>query len=224
MVHILVVEDDDKLRQLVAAVLTKHGYSPILAGDGLAALDVLELQHIDLVITDVMMPRMDGFELVRRMREDGYQMPVLMMTVKESFEDKHTGYKAGIDDYMVKPIDVNEMVLRIGALLRRAKIVAEHKLTIGAVVLDADALTVQQGDVETVLPQKEFQLLYKMLSYPGKIFTRQQLMDEIWGFDSETEIRTVDVHINRVRERVKEIAEFEIVTVRGLGYKAVKHV
>lgn len=223
MINILIVEDNDKLRQLIGTVLTKHGYNPVMAEDGQAALELLDSQYIDLIVSDIMMPNVDGYELTERLREAGYNTPVLMVTAKESFKDKQRGYLAGTDDYMVKPIDVNEMILRIGALLRRAQIANERKLVIGELVLDSDSITVYSGDQSLVLPQKEFFLLYKLLSYPNKIFTRQQLMDEIWGMDSETDARTVDVHINRLRERFKDSPEFEIVTVRGLGYKAVKH-
>lgn len=223
MINILVVEDNGKLRQLIGTVLAKHGYNPVLAGDGQHALELLDTHYIDLIISDIMMPNVDGYELTNRLREAGYHTPMLMVTAKESFEDKQRGYLAGTDDYMVKPIDVNEMILRVGALLRRAQIVNERKLKLGEVILDSDSLTVHRGERSALLPQKEFYLLYKLLSYPGKIFTRQQLMDEIWGMDSETDARTVDVHINRLRERFKDSPEFEIVTVRGLGYKAVKH-
>lgn len=223
MINILVVEDNGKLRQLIGTVLAKHGYNPVMAEDGQHALELLDTHYIDLIISDIMMPNVDGYELIGRLREAGYHTPVLMVTAKESFEDKQRGYLAGTDDYMVKPIDVNEMILRVGALLRRAQIVNERRLVIGEVILDSDSLTVHRGERSALLPQKEFYLLYKLLSYPGKIFTRQQLMDEIWGMDSETDARTVDVHINRLRERFKDSPEFEIVTVRGLGYKAVKH-
>lgn len=222
MINILVVEDNDKLRQLIGTVLTKHGYNPVTAVDGQHALELLDTHYIDLIISDIMMPNVDGYELIRRLREAGYNTPVLMVTAKESFKDKQRGYLAGTDDYMVKPIDVNEMILRVGALLRRAQIANERRLVIGEVILDSDSITVYRGDKSLLLPQKEFYLLYKLLSYPNKIFTRQQLMDEIWGMDSETDARTVDVHINRLRDRFKDCPEFEIVTVRGLGYKAVK--
>ncbi|MEO3946669.1 response regulator transcription factor [Gorillibacterium sp. CAU 1737] len=219
---VLVAEDNEKLRQLMGTVLVKNGYQAILVEDGQQALDLLETTHVDLLIADIMMPNVDGYELTRRLREAGYLNPVLMVTARESFRDKQMGYLAGTDDYMVKPIDVNEMILRVGALLRRAKIASERKLTIGELVLDYDSITVFRGAEETPLPQKEFYLLYKLLSYPNKIFTRIQLMDEIWGMESETDLRTVDVHINRLRERFRKDNEFEIVTVRGLGYKAVK--
>lgn len=220
--RILVVEDNEKLLQLISTVLAKHGYDPVQAGNGQEALDILDKQHVDLIISDIMMPNLDGFELIRRLREAGYTLPVLTVTAKDSFMDKQTGYLAGTDDYMVKPIDINEMILRVGALLRRAQIASERRLTVGGIVLDYDSLTVTAGGQTTTLPQKEFQLMYKLLAYPNKIFTRHQLMDEIWGMDSETEARTVDVHINRLRERFKSYDGFEIVTVRGLGYKAVK--
>lgn len=222
MINILVVEDNDKLRQLIGTVLAKHGYNPVMAEDGQHALELLDTHYIDLIISDIMMPNVDGYELIQRLREAGYNTPVLMVTAKESFKDKQRGYLAGTDDYMVKPIDVNEMILRVGALLRRAQIANERRLVIGEVILDSESITVYRGDKSLLLPQKEFYLLYKLLSYPNKIFTRQQLMDEIWGMDSETDARTVDVHINRLRERFKDCPEFEIVTVRGLGYKAVK--
>lgn len=222
MFNILVVEDNAKLRQLMSTVLAKNGYNPIMAEDGWQALELLDKQYIDLIISDIMMPNVDGYELTQRLREAGINTPVLMVTAKESFKDKQRGFLVGTDDYMVKPIDVDEMVLRVGALLRRAQIVNERKVRIGGVMLDYDSITVVKDEESFVLPQKEFYLLFKLLSYPGKIFTRQQLMDEIWGMDSETDARTVDVHINRLRERFKDCPEFEIVTVRGLGYKAVK--
>jgi two-component system, OmpR family, response regulator len=223
MFNILVAEDNAKLRQLMCTVLAKHGYNPIMAEDGRHALELLDKEFIDLIISDIMMPNMDGYELTSRLREAGYNTPILMVTAKESFKDKQRGFLVGTDDYMVKPIDIDEMVLRVGALLRRAQIVNERKVRIGGLLLDYDSITVIRGEESIILPQKEFFLLFKLLSYPGKIFTRQQLMDEIWGMDSETDSRTVDVHINRVRERFKDCPEFEIVTVRGLGYKAVKH-
>lgn len=222
MFNILVVEDDKKLRQLMAAVLKKNGYNAFCAEDGEMALDILNKEYIDLIISDIMMPNMDGYELTKSLRDANYNLPILMVSAKESFKDKQKGFMVGTDDYMVKPIDVKEMILRVGALLRRSKIVNEHKLTFGETVLDYDALTVSQNGDATVLPKKEFYLLFKLLSYPGQIFTRQQLMDEIWGVDSEAEERTVDVHIKRLRERFKTNSDFEIITVRGLGYKAVK--
>ncbi len=222
MFSILVVEDDKTFRQIMCAALTKNGYKATGAEDGEIALDVLDREHIDLIISDIMMPNMDGYELTQELRDAGYNMPILLVTAKERFEDKQKGFDAGIDDYMVKPIDLNEMLLRVAALLRRAKIANEHKLTFGKAELDYDSLTVTTENQSVQLPQKEFYLLFKLLSYPGKIFTRAQLMDEIWGMDSESDERTVDVHINRIRERFKNCKDFQVVTVRGLGYKAVK--
>lgn len=222
MFNILVVEDDAELNRLFCTVLEKNGYNPIGAPDGEAALDIMQSEYIDLIITDIMMPRLDGFQLTESLRHTDRTTPVLLITAKDSFGDKQRGFLSGADDYMVKPVDVEEMLLRVGALLRRARIISDHRQVVGSTVLDYDALTVTVGKKETVLPQKEFYLLYKLLSAPGHIFTRQQLMDEIWGMESETEARTVDVHINRLRERFRDCTDFSIVTVRGLGYKAVK--
>ena len=222
MFRILIAEDDAALSQLFSRVLVRSGYLPFTAADGQEALDILEREYIDLIIADIMMPRMDGYTLVRQLREAGNTLPVLMITAKDGFSDMQQGFLSGTDDYMVKPVNVNEMVLRVGALLRRAQMVNERRQTIGSTVLEYDSMTVYQGGVGTVLPQKEFQLLYKLVSYPGRIFTRQQLMDDIWGVESETEARTVDVHINRLRDRFRDNPDFELVTVRGLGYKAVK--
>ena len=222
MFHILVVEDEPKLRQLLCTVLIKNGYHVSGAEDGRQALAGLEREYVDLMICDILMPNMDGCELTRSLRESGFTLPVLMVTACETFFDKQRGFLSGTDDYMVKPIDVNEMLLRIGALLRRAKINNERKIVCGNLTLDYDALTVSGGSFNELLPQKEFYLLYKLLAYAGKIFTRQQLMDEIWGMDSDTDARTVDVHINRLRERFRDNGDFDIITVRGLGYKAEK--
>lgn len=223
MFNILVVEDDVTLRRIMCAMLSTNGYKATPAADGMDALSALEEEHIDLIISDIMMPNMDGYELTRELRDAGYNIPILMVTAKERFEDKQRGFLAGTDDYMVKPIDMNEMLLRVGALLRRAKIANEHKLVCGRTVLDYDSLTVTVCGNIIQLPQKEFFLLFKLLSYPGKIFTRTQLMDEIWGMNSETDERSVDVHINRLRERFRDCDDFELLTVRGLGYKAVRH-
>ncbi len=221
MFNILVVEDDANLRKMMQSVLQRNGYRPLVAEDGEAALAILENEQADLIISDVMMPNMDGYELTELLRQSNYNMPILMVTVKDSYADKQKGFLAGVDDYMVKPIDINEMILRVQALLRRAKIANEHRLQVGETRLDFDSLLVTTPSGEMSLPQKEFYLLFKLLSYPGKIFTRQQLLDEIWGMDSTTDERTVDVHINRLRDRFKGSDDFEIVTVRGLGYKAV---
>ena len=222
MFHILVVEDDAKLRSLFCTVLTNNGYLALPAESGEKALSLLDSEYVDLIISDIMMSGMDGYELIDHLRTSGFTMPILIITAKERFEDKQRGFQAGTDDYMVKPIDVNEMVLRVGALLKRAKIATEYRIVCQNTILDYDALTVTANGQETLLPQKEFYLLYKLLSYPNKIFTRQQLMDEIWGLDSTTDERTVDVHVNRLRERFKNCDDFIIMTVRGLGYKAVK--
>ena len=169
-----------------------------------------------------MMPVMDGYEFVRSLRDSGFTTPVLMITAKDAFDDMRLGFLSGSDDYMVKPVNVNEMVLRVGALLRRAQMINERRQTIGNTVLECDSLTVLTAGETVVLPQKEFMLLYKMVSYPGRIFTRQQLMDEIWGYDSDSDTHTVDVHIGRLRERFRNNPDFKIVTMRGVGYKAVK--
>ena len=221
MFHIMVVEDDAHTRRLMEAVLEQNGYFPIAACDGVEALDVLEHQHVDLIVLDVMMPRMDGFTFLKTLRDGGCDLPVLMVTAKETLADKKRGFLAGVDDYMVKPMDEEEMILRVAALLRRARIANEHRLTVGSTVLDYDAMTVSHAGKTESLPPKEFLLLFKLLSYQNKIFTRRQLMDELWDMESESDERTVDVHINRLRDRFKENADFEIVTVRGLGYKAV---
>ena len=222
MFTVLVVEDDRRMRGLFTATLEKNGYRALGAEDGNRALEVMASEFVDLVISDIMMPGMDGYELTRALRAERPNLPVLMVTARESFEDKRKGFLVGTDDYMVKPVDVNEMLLRVGALLRRARIVSERKLAIGGTVLDYDAMTIaSSGDVKS-LPQKEFLLLYKLASYPGRIFTRRQLMDEIWGMDTESEERTVDVHVNRVREHLKDNPDIAILTVRGLGYKVVK--
>ena len=222
MFHILVVEDNDNTRKLMLAVLSQNGYEPIPARDGIEALEVLDHKHVDLIVLDIMMPRMDGYEFTEPLRASGSEIPILMVTAKEKPADKHKGFIIGTDDYMVKPVDEEEMLLRIAALLRRSRIVNEHRLEIGATVLDYDSLTVTSDLGVVELPKKEFMLLFKLLSYPNKIFTRRQLMDEIWDMDSESDERTVDVHINRLRDRFRRNNDFEIVTVRGLGYKAVK--
>lgn len=223
MFNILVVEDNADMRELFCTVLSDSGYNSIPAKDGMDALEIMDKEYIDLIVADIMMPIMDGYELTKSIRDANYDLPILIVTAKDQFEDMQKGFRAGSDDYMIKPINVKELLLRVEALLRRAKISSDKKITVGATVLDYDALTVTIDGVETILPQKEFYLLYKLLSYPNKIFTRQQLMDEIWGMDSETDERTVNTHINRLRDRFEGCNDFEIVTVRGLGYKAVKH-
>lgn len=222
MFRILVADDDRNTRLLFETVLKRAGYTVVLATNGREALELMDKEHIDLAVLDIMMPYMDGYELTRELREFNQSLPILMVSAKQLPEDKHKGFLAGTDDYMTKPIDSEEMLLRIKALLRRAKIASEKRIVIGDVVIDYDSLTVSRGDDVQELPQKEFALLYKLLSYPGKIFTRIQLMDEIWGADSETGWETVTVHIARLRRRFEGWREFEIESVRGLGYKAVK--
>ena len=222
MFKVLVVEDDVALRQMFCRVLTHSGFQPLDAENAEIALEIMVHEYIDIIITDVMMPGMGGFDFVRTLRSSGYTLPILVITAKDQFADKQTGFSVGADDYMVKPIDVNEMVLRVSALLRRAQSVNERRLMIGNAVLEYDTLSVQTGGQTTSLPQKEFLLLYKLASYPSRIFTRQQIMDDIWGLDTDTEPHTVDVHINRLRDRFRDNPDFEIITVRGLGYKVVK--
>ena len=224
MFHILVVDDDKHTRMLLSAILKNANYTVTAAADGREALKVLSREHIDLVVLDIMMPQMDGYEFTRLVRENDSALPILMLTAKQLPADEKRGFLVGTDDYITKPIDEEKLLLRIKALLRRAKIVSEQKITIGDVVLDYSSFTVTKNGEVTVLPQKEFMLLYKLLSYPGQIFTRIQLMDEIWGTDSETGWETVTVHVGRVRKRFEGWEEFEIVAVRGLGYKAVKKV
>ena len=222
MLKILIAEDDRELRQLFSHVLIRQGYAVTGVADGQQALDALDADYYDLIISDIMMPVMDGYELVRQLRESGSTTPVLMITARDAFDDMRLGFQSGVDDYMVKPINVNEMVLRVQALLRRAQMINDRRQTIGDTVMECDSLTVTAAGESMILPQKEFMLLYKMAAYPGKIFTRQQLMDEIWGYDSESDTHTVDVHIGRLRDRFRDNKDFKIVTIRGVGYKVVK--
>jgi len=222
MVHVLVVDDDKNTRRLIQAVLETEGYQVTTAINGEDALEKLEREHIDLVVLDIMMPSMDGYELTKTLREGQSELPILMVSAKQMPEDRRQGFLVGTDDYITKPIDAEEMLLRIKALLRRARIVSERKLSVGDAVLDYDAMTVSRPGETVELPQKEFLLLYKLLSYPGKIFTRIQLMDEIWGTNSDTGWETVTVHIGRLRKKFEAWQAFEIQSVRGLGYKAVK--
>lgn len=222
MFRILIAEDDRELRQLFQHVLTKHGYAVQGVSNGEDALAALDNSYYDLIISDIMMPKMDGYALVRALREAGMTIPVMMITAKEAFDDMRMGFLSGSDDYMVKPVNVNEMVLRVGALLRRAQMANERRQVLGSTVMECDSLTIHTEKGSMTLPQKEFMLLYKMASFPGRIFTRQQLMDDIWGYDSETDPHTVDVHIGRLRERFRDNPDFKIVTMRGVGYKVVK--
>ena len=224
MFHLLVVDDDKNTRLFLTALLEDAGYTVTAASNGEVALETMDRAHIDLVVLDIMMPKMDGYEFTRLLRESDNNLPILMVSAKQLPADKHKGFAVGADDYITKPIDDEEFLYRIKALLRRAKIATERRITVGEVVLDYDSFTVSKGDRVQELPQKEFLLLYKLLSYPGKIFTRIQLMDEIWGADSETGWETVTVHIGRLRRRFEGWEEFSIESVRGLGYKAVKKV
>ena len=224
MFHILIVDDDKNIRYVMSEILETNGYVAFSAKDGKEALDILEKEHIDLAVIDIMMPGIDGYKLTREIRDFNQDFPILMVSAKQLPEDRKLGFIAGIDDFMSKPIDADEFLLHIKALLRRFKIVNEKKIVIGEVTLDYDSYTViGHGEVQE-LPQKEFQLLYKLLSYPGKIFTRIQLMDEIWGIECDTVPETVTVHIGRLRKRFEGWEEFEIENIRGLGYKAVKKI
>ena len=222
MLKILIAEDDRELRQLFSHVLIKNGYTVTGVSNGQQALDAMNNDFFDLIISDIMMPVMDGYTLVQHLRDAGNTIPVLMITAKDAFDDMRLGFQFGVDDFMVKPINISEMVLRVKALLRRAQMINDRRQTIGNTVLECDSLTAIVNGVSSILPQKEFMMLYKMAAFPGKIFTRQQLMDEIWGYDSESDTHTVDVHIGRLRERFRDNQDFKIVTIRGVGYKVVK--
>lgn len=219
MFDILVVEDDISTKKLMCAVLKRGGYNSYTAKDGLEALNMMETQRFDLIILDLMMPRMDGYELCEQLRDIGENIPILMMTANQEIKDKHKGFLAGTDDYMTKPFDEQEMLFRVKALLRRAQITSEHRVVMGETTADYNTLTVSWKDEQFALPKKEFQLLFKLMSYPNMIFTRNQLMDEIWGLETETDEHTLNVHINRLRDKFRYNPDFEIVTVRGLGYK-----
>ena len=223
MINILLVEDDEKLNKLFYTVLSKQGFNMYSANNGIEAFNILENNHMDLIISDIMMPKMDGYQFSDSIRKVNAEIPILMITAKDDFHSKQKSFLIGIDDYMVKPIDVNEMILRVNALLRRSKIVQDKKLVAGKTVLDYDSLSVTRNNETKVLPQKEFYLLYKLLSYPNKVFTRNQLMDEIWGLDSPSDVQTIDVHINRLRRHFDNNPDFKIITVRGLGYKVTKN-
>lgn len=222
MFHILVADDDRHIRILLKAVLENANYTVSLAENGRQALEIMDREHIDLVVLDVMMPEMDGYEFTKTLRQSAENLPIIMVSAKQLPTDKNLGFMAGTDDYITKPFDHDELLFRIKALLRRAGIESEQKLTVGKVVLDYKAMTVSREDVVISLPQKEFLLLYKLLANAGQIFTRIQLMDEIWGAESDTGWETVTVHIGRLRKRFENFPEFEIESVRGLGYRAVK--
>ena len=222
MANILIVEDNKDLRELFALALKENGFSVCLAADGQQALSELGHSSVDLIVTDIMMPGMDGIELTRCLRNAQYNLPILMITVKDDYQSKKEGFDCGADDYMVKPVNINEMVLRVKALLRRAKINTEKKIVIGSTEISCESMTVKEGKRVTELPLKEFQLLFKLLSYPNVIFTREQIMDDIWGLESDSDERTLNTHIHRLRDKFDNNPDFEIVTIRGLGYKAVK--
>lgn len=220
MARILLVDDNDKIRKLMEIYLKRDAFEVLQAANGTEALAVLGAHSVDLIVADIMMPEMDGYELTEQLRGAGFTTPILMVTAKETYADKKKGFEVGADDYMTKPIDMDEMLLRVKALLRRAKISSENRLVLGGVELNYETLETTTPKQSYLLPKKEFYLLFKLLSHPKKIFTRQELMDDIWGFDSEVDERTVDVHIKRLRDKFADLEEFEIVTVRGLGYKA----
>lgn len=223
METILIVEDDPHTQELMSIYLRNNGFQTMVAHNGTQALTIIDQQTIALALVDIMMPEMDGYQLTEALRQANYQLPILMVTAKETPSEKKKGFLVGTDDYMTKPVDQEEMLLRIRALLRRSKIMAENRITLGEVTIDADYLQIRKGQEIIHLPQKEFLLLFKLLSYPGKIFTRLQLMDDIWGYDSQTDAKTVNVHINRLREKLAHFTEFTIITVRGLGYKVERH-
>lgn len=223
MFKILVVEDDNSLKRLFCKTLEKNNFITFPAENAAEALDILDEESIDLIITDIMMPGMDGFAFIRQLRDANIDLPVLIITAKSDIMDKQIGFQSGADDYMVKPIDIHEMVLRVNALLRRVKSVSERRLTFGSTCMEYDTWTVTDNTGTKILPQKEFQLLYKMLSYPGQIFTRQQLLDDVWGMNNYEDSHTLDVHISRLRERFKKNTDFKIVTIRGLGYRVIKN-
>ena len=223
MFNILVVEDDKNLRKLITTYLQRNKYNTYEATNGEEALNVLDQSYIDLIVSDIMMPKMDGYELIKSLREAKYDVPILIITAKSEIEDKKEGFLLGADDYMVKPIDIEEMLLRIQVLLRRSKSASEKKIQIGDLLLNYNQLSVIKKDKVYNLAQKEFYLLYKLLSTQTTIFTRQELIEEVWGLESDSDYRTVDVHIKRIREKMKDVDEFEIVTIRGIGYKAIIH-
>ena len=224
MINVLVIEDEENIRTIIKKVLTREGYKVLEAGSAEEGLEIIDKKPIDLIVLDVTLPNMDGYEFTKESRSSHMEIPILMATARQLPMDKHKGFIVGTDDYMTKPLDMDEFILRIKALLRRSKIVSERKIQIGKVTLDYDSLTVTRENEKTTLPQKEFYLLYKLLSYPDKIFTRLELMDEIWGYETDSEDTTINVHINRLRKKFESYPEFEIKAIRGLGYKAVKKI
>ena len=221
MFNILIVEDDKNLRKLITTCLKREKYNTYEAINGMQALDIIDKKYIDLAITDIMMPEMDGYELIRELREAKYSIPILVITAKSSLDDKKEGYRLGADDYMVKPIDIEELPLKVKALLKRVNTANERKIEIGSFTIDYNQLSVTRGNQKYNLVQKEFYLLYKLISTPNVIFTRQELIEEIWGLENESDYRTIDVHIKRIREKLKDVDEFKIETIRGIGYKLI---
>lgn len=224
MINILVIEDEENIRNIISKVLSRQGYHVFEAGSAEEGLDMIDKNVINLIVLDLSLPNMDGYDFTKELRDANIDIPILMATARQLPSDKHKGFIVGTDDYMTKPIDMDEFVLRIKALLRRSKIVSERKITLGKVILDYDSLTVTRENEKITLPQKEFYLLYKLLSYPDKIFTRIELMDEIWGYETDSYDTTINVHINRLRRKFENYPEFEIKAIRGLGYKAVKKI
>ena len=224
MINVLVIEDEENIRTIIKKVLTREGYKVLEAGSAEEGLEIIDKNPVNLIVLDVTLPNMDGYEFTKELRSSHMEIPILMATARQLPMDKHKGFIVGTDDYMTKPLDMDEFILRIKALLRRSKIVSERKIQIGKVTLDYDSLTVTRENEKTTLPQKEFYLLYKLLSYPDKIFTRLELMDEIWGYETDSEDTTINVHINRLRKKFENYPEFEIKAIRGLGYKAVKKI
>lgn len=222
MHKILIAEDDNELRDLFVRVLSRYDYEVHGVSDGEEALSAIKNEYFDLLISDIMMPRRDGYSLLRALREAKNTTPALLITAKDAFDDMRRGFLLGGDDYMIKPVNINEMVLRVQALIRRAEMQRNRTQSIGSTHLDSDSLTVTRDGKSQILPQKEFMLLYKMASYPGKIFSRMELMEDIWGYENETDTHTVDVHIGRLRDRFRDNSDFEIITIRGVGYKVVK--
>ncbi|MBP2070617.1 response regulator transcription factor [Thermoanaerobacterium butyriciformans] len=221
MVNILVVEDDEKLNQLICTYLNDNGYSAKGCLNPKEAYDLMYNSTYDLIISDIMMPEIDGYEFAKTVRELNKVIPILFISALDDISSKQKGFRAGIDDYMVKPINMDELVLRVGALLRRANIANEKRLIVGSLVMDADAMTATVNGEEIPVTVREFNILYKMLSYPNHTFSRAQLMDEFWGIDSETSLRAVDIYITKLRDKFSCCEDFKIVTVHGLGYKAV---
>lgn len=220
MFQLLIVDDDKNTRRFLRAVLTHAGYKVLTTDCAREALDIMEISKIDLMILDIMLPGMDGYAFSKMLRDCNNDIPILMLSARHLPQDVKKGFLSGTDDYMTKPVDEEELILRIRALLRRSRIVSERSLTVGNTILNYDTLSIKSGSCEQILPQKEFYLLYKLLSYPNQIFTRIQLMEDIWGPSSDSTDATVSVHINRLRNRFEDCPDFSIVTIRGLGYKA----